>query len=146
VNATIILTGRAAPSDVRNSPARQAMLESMQAGAAKVEYRQVDLEDAHQVEELIASVRKKHKQLNGIIHSAGMTSDSFILKKTTDEFRRVLAPKTLGTHHLDLATRDVDLDFLVLFCADVRRRQSGAGGLRRRQRVHGRSRRIAIAS
>jgi acyl transferase domain-containing protein/enoyl-CoA hydratase/carnithine racemase/acyl carrier protein len=115
LNATIVLTGRASPADLGKSASKNAILESLQAGGAKVEYRQLDLEDPNQVEQLIAAVRGKYKRLNGVIHCAGTTSDSFILKKTADEFRRVLAPKTIGTHHLDVATRDVDLDFLVLF-------------------------------
>ncbi|HEX8611501.1 MAG TPA: SDR family NAD(P)-dependent oxidoreductase [Telluria sp.] len=110
--ATIVLTGRAALAELDD---KQALLASLQAGGARVEYRQVDLEDAAQVDELITAVRSAHQQLNGIIHSAGMTADAFILKKTAQQFRQVLGPKVLGTVHLDHATRDLDLDFLVLF-------------------------------
>ncbi|MDQ1829159.1 SDR family NAD(P)-dependent oxidoreductase [Massilia scottii] len=110
--ATIVLTGRAVLAELGD---KQAVLASLQAGGARVEYRQVDLEDAAQVAELITAVRTAHGQFNGIIHSAGMTADAFILKKTSQQFRQVLGPKVAGTVHLDHATRDLDLDFLVLF-------------------------------
>ncbi|RSZ60416.1 SDR family NAD(P)-dependent oxidoreductase [Massilia atriviolacea] len=110
--ATIVLTGRAAMADLGQ---KQAVLASLQADGARVEYRQVDLEDAGQVDALIAAIRTEHRQLNGIIHSAGMTADAFILKKTAQQMRQVLGPKVAGTVHLDQATRDLDLDFLALF-------------------------------
>jgi acyl transferase domain-containing protein/enoyl-CoA hydratase/carnithine racemase len=114
-SAKVILTGRASASEVQKSRHKKAILESLQTGGAGVEYRQVDLTDLKQVEELIGAVRTKHQQLNGIIHSAGMTADGFLLKKTAEEFRGVLGPKTVGTCYLDQATRHVGLDFFVLF-------------------------------
>ena len=53
--------------------------------------------------------------LHGILHSAGTIRDSFIINKTDEELRAVLAPKVSGLVNLDLATRDLDLDFLVAF-------------------------------
>ncbi|HKO58101.1 MAG TPA: SDR family NAD(P)-dependent oxidoreductase [Thermoanaerobaculia bacterium] len=78
-------------------------------------YRQVDLGDADQVRQLIAGIIEEHGQLDGILHSAGMIADAFILKKESAQFAAVLAPKVAGAFHLDQATRDVPLDFFVLF-------------------------------
>ena len=78
-------------------------------------YRQVDVCDLEQVEQLILAIKKDYGQLNGILHSAGMVADSFILKKSSAEFSEVLAPKVRGTYNLDQASRDVELDFFVLF-------------------------------
>ncbi|SAL32903.1 thiotemplate mechanism natural product synthetase [Caballeronia udeis] len=114
-HARVILTGRAAPADIEGSEDKRAVLASLQSGGGTLEYRQLDLEDPDQVKQLVAGLISEHKQLNGIFHSAGMTADDFILKKTADAFSRVLAPKVLGTANLDEATREVDLDFLVLF-------------------------------
>ncbi|HKO55117.1 MAG TPA: SDR family NAD(P)-dependent oxidoreductase, partial [Thermoanaerobaculia bacterium] len=77
--------------------------------------RQVDLEDADQVRRLIASIKEEHGRLTGILHCAGMIADGFILTKDSARFRDVLAPKVVGTYNLDQATRDVELDFFVLF-------------------------------
>src|SRR5262249_2342419 len=108
--AKVVLTGRSAlDAD------KQARMAALPAPANRVSYRQVNLTDLNEVKQLIASIKEEHGRLNGILHSAGMIADNFILKKTSAEFSKVLAPKVAGTHNLDRATQDVDLDFFVLF-------------------------------
>src|SRR5262249_44034462 len=53
--------------------------------------------------------------LNGIIHCAGILHDGYILGKTPATFKSVLAPKVAGTLYLDHASRNLPLDFFVLF-------------------------------
>src|SRR5262249_33100888 len=106
--ARVILSGRS-----RLEGEKQARFESRFAGG-RVGYRQVDLESVHDVERLVAGLQEEYGQLNGIVHSAGMVADNFILKKSATEFLQVLGPKVAGTYHLDQATRDVKLDFFVL--------------------------------
>ncbi|HEX6101023.1 MAG TPA: SDR family NAD(P)-dependent oxidoreductase [Thermoanaerobaculia bacterium] len=105
--ATVVLTGRA-PGNAETE-ARLA-----QSGGRLV-YRQVDLCDLDQVRRLVEGVRHQHGRLDGILHCAGMTSDDFIVRKGSDDFRRVLAPKVTGTYNLDQASREAALDFFVLF-------------------------------
>ncbi len=93
----------------------QARLEALSAEAGRLNYRQLDLCDLDQVRQLIAAIRSEYGQLNGILHSAGTIADEFILKKASAEFSEVLAPKVTGTFHLDQASKDVELDFFVLF-------------------------------
>lgn len=104
----VILTGRAASID-------ESILYSLRSKEATVLYKQLDLTQQEDVTQLIAWITQQYGSLNGIIHSAGMTQDNFIIKKTTDEFNQVLAPKVTGTVHLDLATQSIPLDFFVLF-------------------------------
>ena len=110
-DAHIVLTGRAKAPDA----GQQVMLAALQESGASVAYRQLELENRSQVEQALASVREQYGQLNGIIHSAGMTADAFILNKTGAEMRSVLGPKVAGAVNLDHAARDADLDFFVLF-------------------------------
>jgi polyketide synthase PksL len=113
VHAKVVLTGRAELSEsVREK------LKALAAGDAaqrRIEYRALDLTDPAQVRQLVADIKATHRQLNGIIHSAGMIADNFIANKTPEEFAQVLAPKVFGAVNLDLASHDLDLDFLVLF-------------------------------
>ncbi|MEA2465645.1 MAG: polyketide synthase PksN, partial [Acidobacteriota bacterium] len=51
----------------------------------------------------------------GVIHSAGVNRDAFILRKSNDDFDAVLAPKVYGAINVDLATKDEKLDCFVLF-------------------------------
>ncbi|WP_028981302.1 SDR family NAD(P)-dependent oxidoreductase [Sporocytophaga myxococcoides] len=109
-NAKVILTGRS-----ELSTEKLALLDKLPCDKGQVVYKQLDISNLDQVSQLISSVKKDYNQLNGIIHSAGMISDNFIIKKTAKEFNEVLSPKVIGTYNLDLATKDTDLDFMVLF-------------------------------
>nr|QEO74721.1 short-chain dehydrogenase/reductase SDR [uncultured bacterium] len=113
-NVTLILTGRS-----QLDAARNAELDALRAQGARVEYRTVDVADAAAVRDLIGSIardgREAESPLNGIIHSAGVTRDGFLLRKSAADLQAVLAAKVAGTVNLDLATRSLDLDFLVLF-------------------------------
>ncbi|WP_035094036.1 SDR family NAD(P)-dependent oxidoreductase, partial [Aquimarina macrocephali] len=91
-HSSIILTGRSALTKEK-----RAILDGLPVLNNKIEYRQLDLSSSDQVNQLIATISKEHTQLNGILHCAGMTSDNFILKKTSDEFSSVLTPKVTGT-------------------------------------------------
>jgi len=108
--ARVVLTGRSALSSEK-----QALMHGLSASSGRVSYRPLDLGDFDQVQRLITSVTDDCGQLNGIFHAAGMRSDDLIWKKTAAEFREVLTPKVTGTFNLDAATRNVELDFFVLF-------------------------------
>jgi hypothetical protein len=58
---------------------------------------------------------EQHGFLNGVVHSAGVIKDSFIIKKTQEEFRSVLTPKVTGTVNLDRATQAMELDCFIVF-------------------------------
>ncbi|MBO9699912.1 MAG: SDR family NAD(P)-dependent oxidoreductase [Sporocytophaga sp.] len=109
-NAKIILVGRS-----KLTSEKKKTFESLKAKRKTIEYRQLDIADIDQVKQLVAIIKNEFKQLNGIIHSAGVIVDNFILKKSSREFKEVLTPKVFGTFNLDQATQEVDLDFLVLF-------------------------------
>ena len=81
----------------------------------KVEYQQLALDNAEEVTKVISGIVKEKGGLQGILHCAGMTSDNFIIKKTVEEFSSVLSPKVIGTYNLDQSSKDIDLDFKVLF-------------------------------
>ena len=108
--AKLILTGRS-----ELSTEKQSILQELQTNEAIVEYQRVDVCDLREVTSLLESIKESHGGLNGIIHSAGIISDNFIVKKTVEEFREVLFPKVTGTMNLDTATKDIEMDFFVLF-------------------------------
>ncbi|MGK3962581.1 SDR family NAD(P)-dependent oxidoreductase [Sorangium sp. So ce118] len=110
---TVILTARSPL--VEEARARIAELEE---AGARVVHRQVDVAEERAVEALLQEVQAEFGPLHGVIHCAGVKRDSFIIKKTTQELRQVLAAKVAGTLHLDRATKDVRLDFFLL-CSSV---------------------------
>ncbi|WP_341849651.1 type I polyketide synthase [Thermoflavimicrobium dichotomicum] len=113
-NAVLILTGRSLPN--REKVAQLRELEEM---GTLVEYRQIDVSDRQEVTALIQGILQEYGRLDGIIHSAGVIRDNFILKKTVQEMEEVLAPKVRGLVNLDLASKDLPLDFFILFSSGV---------------------------
>ena len=98
---------------------QQTYLREIQELAAVVEYHQVDVSDRQAVAALVQDVRERFGRLDGILHTAGVTRDSFLLKKTAQDARDVLSPKVHGLVNLDEATKDVSLDFFILFSSVV---------------------------
>ncbi|WP_152378747.1 SDR family NAD(P)-dependent oxidoreductase [Paenibacillus brasilensis] len=108
--ANLILTGR---SPLRADKAAQ--LAKLRESGAFIEYRQADITQKDAVAGLIRSIQDKFGNINGIIHSAGVIRDNFIIKKTKEELKEVLAPKVTGLFNIDQASKDIDMDFLILF-------------------------------
>jgi polyketide synthase PksN len=95
--------------------AKTSHLAARQARGLMLEYHAVDLADAAAVHALVAELEQRHGGLHGIVHSAGVIRDNYLIRKTADELRAVLAPKVQGLVHLDEATAHLDLDVVVLF-------------------------------
>jgi acyl transferase domain-containing protein len=110
VRARLVLTGR---SDL-NADA-QAKIARLEALGSEVLYLSADVTNRRDVEGLVAQARTRFGKIDGVIHSAGVLRDSFLLKKTREEMDAVLAPKLFGTVNLDEATAGESLDFFVLF-------------------------------
>lgn len=108
--ATLILTGRSLMNE--NKQAKLQVLESM---GAHIVYKQVDVTIKDAVIGLFQEIQKEFGGLNGIIHSAGLIKDNFILKKNREEMQKVLSPKVTGLVNLDEASKNISLDFFILF-------------------------------
>jgi polyketide synthase PksN len=107
---TLVLTGRSSFDENK-----QASLKELELNGAKVEYRSVDVSVRNAVYELIQSIGADFGKLDGIIHSAGIIRDNYIIKKSKEELLEVLAPKVTGLENLDVASKDLNLDFMILF-------------------------------
>jgi len=97
------------------SPDKKTHVDKLKRAGARVKYRQSDVTQKEDVGDLIKSIETDFGGLNGIIHGAGIIRDNFIVKKTTEEFEKVFGPKVAGLANLDIATRDLQLDFFVIF-------------------------------
>ncbi len=109
-DATLILTGRSKPD-----AARQALINRLKKPGARIEYRRADVGKKDEVVSLIAHIRQTYGPLTGVIHSAGVISDNFMIKKSIGEFETVMAPKLRGLVNLDAATKEQPLDFFIIF-------------------------------
>jgi polyketide synthase PksN len=109
-NATLILIGRSSLYEKT-----QAQLKEIEGLGTRVKYKQVDVKSKKAVISLMERIQEEYGKLNGIIHSAGVIRDNFILNKTKEELQDVLAPKVSGVVNLDQASKDMGLDFFILF-------------------------------
>ncbi|MDR3491852.1 MAG: SDR family NAD(P)-dependent oxidoreductase [Gammaproteobacteria bacterium] len=105
--AKVILVGRSALSLLQ--------AESIKKIGEHVIYLQADVTDMTAMQAVIAQSQKQLGKINGVIHSAGVLRDSYLIKKTETESAAVLAPKVLGTSTLDELTKEIQLDFFVTF-------------------------------
>ncbi|HSI50811.1 MAG TPA: SDR family NAD(P)-dependent oxidoreductase, partial [Ideonella sp.] len=108
--ARLVLTGRSP----LNASA-QAALDELAAMGAEPQYRQLDVGDSQAVTRLVGELVEAFGGLDGVLHSAGVLRDSFILRKTREELQDVLHAKVAGTLNLDAATRDLALDCFICF-------------------------------
>ncbi|MBT2288313.1 SDR family NAD(P)-dependent oxidoreductase [Paenibacillus albidus] len=115
--ATLVLTGRSTLDEEK-----RAGMEKTFAQGTKLIYKQADVTDKQNIHVLIADLQHEFGALNGIIHSAGIIHDGFILKKSWTDVRQVLAPKVNGVVNLDEASSEMPLDFFIFF-------SSGSGAL-----------------
>jgi NADP-dependent 3-hydroxy acid dehydrogenase YdfG/aryl carrier-like protein/trans-aconitate methyltransferase len=113
---SLVLLGRS----VLSADTEQQLHALRQAGAASVQYHQVDVTDASALEDVVRQTLQSSGQLNGVLHAAGVIHDGVIQNKTAESFESVLRPKVVGTVNLDTATSALKLDLFVLF-------SSGAG-------------------
>ncbi|MGP3976825.1 SDR family NAD(P)-dependent oxidoreductase [Streptomyces sp. 8N114] len=109
-HATVVLTGRS-PLDEE----RRRDLDTLRAPGLTVDYRAVDVTDRDAVARLLARVADDHGPLTGIVHSAGVLADSFLLRKSSEDLARVLGPKVAGLVNLDELSRDQPLEFFCCF-------------------------------
>jgi polyketide synthase PksN len=109
-NATLILTGRSALTE-----AKEAKIKELAALGARIDYKQVDINQKQAVDDLFHTIQEDFSSLHGIIHSAGVIKDNFIRKKSKEEVQEVLMPKVTGLVNLDQASKDLSLDFIVFF-------------------------------
>jgi 3-oxoacyl-(acyl-carrier-protein) synthase/acyl carrier protein len=102
-------------SDYRSDPEKVKVMDLLRQSTA-VEYHQVDIADSEQMEQLLAIISGKYKQLHTIYHLAGKTDDFVSLEeKTLQGFERTIAPKVAGTILLKRFAEKMKPEFFILF-------------------------------
>lgn len=106
----IILTGRSMLDDEK-----RVMLNALKKNNNNVDYLPCDVSNMNEVAATFNLIKSRYGKLNGIIHSAGVIKDKFIIQKSLPEMALVLNPKISGILYLDQITQKEPLDFMVLF-------------------------------
>jgi myxalamid-type polyketide synthase MxaB len=105
----LVLAGRS----VASAEARETIERLRSAGASVLEV-QADVASPSDTARLIESCQAE-APLRGVIHAAGVLDDGVLDRQTAERFARVMAPKVYGAWNLHTLTRDLSLDFFVVF-------------------------------
>ncbi|MEL6223569.1 MAG: type I polyketide synthase, partial [Cyanobacteria bacterium J06627_8] len=106
----ITLLGRRSPStDV------QTRLDAIRHHGTEVQVVQADVTQAHELSQVLETMQSSGYRLRGVIHAAGILQDGMLVQQTWEHFQHVLAPKMLGAWTLHQLTREMPLDFFVMF-------------------------------
>jgi hypothetical protein len=105
--ANVVLTGHS------RHPAPSERVARLRVSERRLHYLHADLGDAGDVQRLIGQVLERCGGLDGVIHCAGTGGASFIVDRRKGDIDAVLLPQVAGLYHLDEATRDLPLAFVV---------------------------------
>jgi Short-chain dehydrogenases of various substrate specificities len=105
----LVLSGRSELNEEK-----QKQLDTLRQDGFDINYIQSDISKLDDVTKAFKAIKEKYGKLDGVIHSAGVIRDAFILKKTVDQVREVFSSKVSGAINLDAATR---MKILISWCS-----------------------------
>jgi len=74
-----------------------------------------DVIQEEDVARVVADIGRSMPPLRGVIHSAVVYDDGYLVQLDGDRFEKVMAPKVMGAWNLHTQTSNLPLDFFVLF-------------------------------
>lgn len=107
----LVLAGRSGAS---SSEAQEAVAE-LRACGVDVHIKALDVANSAEVQTLFKELAKNMPPLSGVIHAAAVLDDALIANLDAEKLKKVLAPKVTGAENLDRHTRELPLDYFVLF-------------------------------
>ena len=107
----LVLVGR---SGAATESARSAIAQ-MRALGATVRVEALDIANVTAADTLFADLSKTMPPLAGIVHAAMVLDDAIVANLDEARLIRVLRPKVAGAENLDRLSRDLPLDYFVLF-------------------------------
>jgi NAD(P)-dependent dehydrogenase (short-subunit alcohol dehydrogenase family)/acyl carrier protein len=108
----LLLAGRGTPS----TAARRAIAALAERGVQAVPV-QADVTVQADAERLVRVESAGLPALAGVVHAAGVVDDALLRDLDPERWARVMAPKVRGAWNLHRASRDLPLDFFVLYAS-----------------------------
>jgi NAD(P)-dependent dehydrogenase (short-subunit alcohol dehydrogenase family) len=108
----LVLMGRSGAS-----PDATQVLEELQKKGVQVVVARGDVSNEADVARVLAEIAQSMPPLRGVIHSAAVLDDGVLLRQNWERFAKVLGPKASGAWILHTLTKEMSLDFFVLFSA-----------------------------
>ena len=107
----LVLMSRRGAADEEAAPA----IEELQRRGVQVRAVACDVTDRAALERVFADIAATMPPLRGIVHAAMVIDDGLVRSLDAERIAGVLAPKVQGARHLDELSRDLQLDFFVLY-------------------------------
>ena len=105
----VMLIGRSA------SAKGHEFLEDVAKSDVNIHIEQADVSSEHDLDRVFEMIASTMPPLKGVIHSAGIYDDRVLVRQDWDRFTSVLKPKVSGGWNLHNHTKDMNLDFFILF-------------------------------
>ncbi|MDF5729096.1 MAG: type I polyketide synthase [Rhizonema sp. PD38] len=106
----LVLVGRSKPDE-----AATATLRALEETGTQVVVVQTDVSVEEQVTSLLTQIKTSVPPLRGVIHAAGIYEARLLQEHQWEKFTKVFAPKVSGAWNLHSLTKDIPLDFFILF-------------------------------
>ncbi len=110
----LLLTLRQEPSTEQ-----RIKLDKLQKLGINIYLRTVDVSIMAEIQDLIRFAKDHLPPLKGIFHTAGTVDDGIITQQTWERFQNVFLSKINGSWNLHMATREIPLDYFVLYSSIV---------------------------
>ncbi|MEG6511770.1 amino acid adenylation domain-containing protein [Desulforamulus ruminis] len=101
------------------APAGEETLKALKALGANLVIRRADVSDESRLWEVMSEIDQKMPPLKGVFHLAGELKDGMLYQQSWEQFASVMRPKVTGAWNLHRLTRNVPLDYFVLFSSVV---------------------------
>jgi acyl transferase domain-containing protein/NAD(P)-dependent dehydrogenase (short-subunit alcohol dehydrogenase family)/acyl carrier protein/SAM-dependent methyltransferase len=101
----------------RSAPARdcQEIVRSMRERGVRITVCSADVSRREELSAIFAQISKEGPSLRGLVHAAGLLDNAVMEQLDWEKFETVLAPKVDGSWYLHELSKDLDLDFFVMF-------------------------------
>ncbi len=109
---TLVLSGRSAPS-----AGAAGAIKAMEATGVCIRVLSADAGNEASMRAALEEIGRTLPPLRGVVHAAGVLEDGVLVHQSWDACRRVLHAKAHGAWLLHEQTRDLSLDFFVLYSA-----------------------------
>lgn len=106
----IALMGRSQPN-----PAAREALKALERRGVQVLVLSTDVADFQSLTDAFAAFGRSMPRLKGVVHAAGVLDDGVLLQQQWPRFMKVFGPKIFGAWNLHVLTRQMDLDFFIVF-------------------------------
>jgi amino acid adenylation domain-containing protein len=107
---TLVLVGRHTPG-----VAAQERLQRLRDQGARIQIKHLDVADTAALSRLFGEIADELPPLAGIVHAAGVLDNAPLREQDSSRFTTVFGAKVAGAWQLHCLSRNLELDFFVLF-------------------------------